>query len=312
MSLFDNVAKIATSNAGIAAGLLGSLASGGISGVVGGTVGGLGKDIAGALGGGKLANVGATMATNMASNAITDRINEKIPMKARRALGVASGALGDVLNGDWEGAGMRVLQSGLLNDLFPGQSSVASQYLFFATPTPVFGGISPTEAREIIRESVNTKYAKTNLFYISLESPLTDETDDKFFNMFATSVDLTPVSISAEKRRVGGAVIDSIQGNESVDLSITTLDDTAGTIKRWFSRHADAASASDGTVGVPASYAIKVRVLHAFLNMESSLNAYENKGLFRPTNIELSLSRREHELAEVRMTFSQLDTFMRP
>jgi hypothetical protein len=132
------------------------------------------------------------------------------------------------------------------------------------------------------------------------------------FNLFATEVEYEPFIVAGEKRRVGGAVIDAVQGAEHVELRLTTIDDQQGTLKRWFAAHHGAAAARDGTVGVPDSYAITIKVVHAFITRGSNRGGYEDVGMFRPANMAVSLSRREDGLEEVQMSFSQLDTFMRP
>ncbi|MOA49877.1 hypothetical protein D3C78_1728180 [compost metagenome] len=100
-----------------------------------------------------------------------------------------------------------------------------------------------------------------------------------------------------------------MQSSEAVELRITTLDDRAGSLKRWFENHAAAVAARDGTVGVPANYAITFTIQHAFVG---DAKGFEGKGLYRPVSYEVGLSRREDALEEIQMTFTQLDTFMRP
>lgn len=62
---------------------------------------------------------------SMASNAAMSLVNKYVPLQAQRMINVGGGALGDVLQGNWEDAGMRLLDSGLLNDLLPGMGGVA-------------------------------------------------------------------------------------------------------------------------------------------------------------------------------------------
>jgi hypothetical protein len=300
VSLYNNVAK--------------SLASNGLMGSIGAQVesysGTMGAKVTEAMGGGRLASRVAGMGANMASNAAMGLVNKHIPIQARNALGVGSRAAGDIMNGDMEGAGMRLLDSGLLNNLFPGMSGVASQSRYWGTPTPLFGGISPTEAKRIYGEIRGQRLAKKNLFLLEVSSHLGGDVSQRA-NMFATEVEYAPFTVSGEKRKVGGAVLDGVVGNEPVELRITTLDDDAGTIKRWYAKHHAAVAAEDGTVGVPGQYAIKIKIVHAFITRASGPGAYEDIGWYRPANLEVSLSRREDGLQEVQMTFAQLDTFMK-
>lgn len=300
MSLYNNVAESLSSN-----GLMGSISSG-----ISSSVGGVAAKAANAMGGGKLAATVAGMGANMATNAAMNLVNKHIPIQAQRALNVGAGAVGDIMNGNWEGAGMRLLDSGMLNNLFPGMSGVASQTMYWGSSTPLFGGISPTEAKRIYDDMRGQRLAKKNLFLIEVSSKLQGDMSQRF-NLFATEVEYAPFTISGEKRKVGGAVVDSVQGSDPVELRLTTMDDQSGSLKKWFAAHHGAAAAEDGTVGVPASYAITIKVVHAFITRGSSRGGYEDIGLFRPANLEFSLSRREDGLQEAQMTFSQLDTFMK-
>ena len=121
MSLYNNVAESLSSN-----GLMGSISSG-----ISSSVGGVAAKAANAFGGGKLAATVAGMGANMATNAAMNLVNKHIPIQAQRALNVGAGAVGDIMNGNWEGAGMRLLDSGMLNNLFPGMSGVASQTMYW-------------------------------------------------------------------------------------------------------------------------------------------------------------------------------------
>jgi len=277
----------------------------GISSSVGGPV----SQAANAMGGGKLASAVASIGGNMATNAAMNLVNKHIPIQAQRALNVGAGAVGDIMNGNLEGAGLRLLDSGLLSGLLPGMGGVVSQARYWGSPTPLFGGISPTEAKKIYGEMRGNLFSKKNLWLIEISSAMGNASQQ--FNLFATELDYAPFTISGEKRKVGSASVDSVQSGEPVDLRLTTMDDQSGFVKRWFEAHCAKAAAADGTVGVPGGYAVTIKVVHAFITRGSNSGGYENIGLFRPANMELSLSRREDGLQEVQMVFSQLDTFMK-
>lgn len=301
MSLYNNIAENLSSQ-----GLTGSIRSG-LDSALGGLAGSASK----ALGGSKLAQTVTNMGKSMASNAAMNLVNKYVPLKAQNAINAGAGAVGDLMRGDWDSAGMRVLDSGLLNNLLPGMGGVASQTKFWGGPTPLFGGISPTEAKRIYDEMRGQRLSKKNLWLIEVSSRLQGDASQRF-NLFATEVEYEPFVLAGEKRRVGGAVVDSVQGAEPVELRLTTMDDQAGSLKKWFAAHHGTAAARDGTVGVPDAYAITIKVVHSFITRDSNRGGYEDIGLFRPVNLSLSLSRREDGLQEVQMTFSQLDTFMRP
>lgn len=299
MSLYNNVAKSLSSK-----GLMGSIQSG-----IGSSTGGVAANAASMMGGGKLATTVANIGGGMASGAAMNLVNKYIPIQMQRGLNVGAGMLGDAMNGNFEGAGLRLLDSGLLNGLFPGMSGVASQTMYWGAPTPLFGGISPTEARRIYEELRGQRLAKKNLWLIEVDSAL-DGDKSQQFNMFATDIEYAPLTITGEKHRVGSASVDAVRTSEPIELRLTTMDDQSGFVKRWFEAHCAKAAAQDGTVGLPSEFAVRIKIVHAFITKGSNKGGYENIGLFRPANMELSLSRREDGLQEVQLTFTQMDTFM--
>lgn len=304
MSLYNNIAdRLATD------GLMGSIRGG-----LNTTFGGVADAATQALGGGALVKTIGTMGQNMAVSAGMGLVNKYVPVQAQRIADVGAGAMSDLMNGDWNAAGLRVMNSGILNQYLPDMGGLASQTAYWGTPTPLLGGISPAEARKIHEDMVGQKLAHKNLWLLEVTSWLgggVKNMPDRF-NLFATEVDYAPFAVTADKRRIGGAVVDAVQGGEPVELRMTTMDDQEGAIKRWFAAHYGEVCARDGTVGVPANYAITIKVVHAFITRASNRGGYEDIGLFRPANLEVSLSRREDGLQELQMTFSQLDTFMKP
>lgn len=299
MSLYNDVSKTLASK-----GL-----TGGISSSLDSALGGVAKSAAGALGGGILANTVANIGVGMAKNAAMAQVNKAIPMKLRGRIDAASRIAGDLMTGDWNSAGMRLLDSGALDKLIPGMGGLSAQATYWGRPTPLFGGLSPTEARTIFEESINTARARKNLFLIEVSSALSGDSSQPF-NMFVTDLDYAPFTLTGEKRKVGGATLDAVTGSDPMELRMTATDDKVGTLKRWFRDHQAAVSAEDGTVGVPGNYAVRIKIVHAFVTKDSNRGGYEDIGNFRPANLELSLSRREDALAELQMTFTQLDTFM--
>lgn len=267
--------------------------------------------VSAAMGGGKLASAVAKIGGGIGANAATNLVNKYIPPKSRSALNLGAGALGDVMRGDFEGAGLRMLDSGLLDKFIPGMGGVSSQSKYWGAPTPLMGGVSPMEAKQIHESLKGQGLARKNLWLIEVSSPLRNDVSQRF-NMFATELDYSPLTISGEKRKVGAASVDTVQSSDPIELRLTTMDDKSGFVKQWFEEHCSAAAAANGTVGVPGKYAIKIKVVHGFITQGSNRGGYQNIGLFRPANLEVSLSRREDGLQEVQMTFSQLDTFMKP
>lgn len=297
MSLFNNVTQSLQKT-----GLMGAVNSG-----IGGLLGKASSGLAGALGGGALASTVAGMGEVMVGSAVQGAINEHVPPVVRNALNVAGGAVGDAMGGNWAGAGLRVLDSSVIDSLFPDNGGARSQSRYWSTPTPLFGGITPKEAKAIYEASRAESKAKKNLWLVEVVSGVGGA---ERFNLFATEVEYAPHNIAGDKRRVGAATVDAVTGGEAVELRITTMDDAAGSLKRWFAAHAALVEHPDGTVGVPSEYKIGIRIIHGVVSSKQRV-AYEDKGLFRPVGVEYSLSRREDALQELQMTFTQLDTFMR-
>ncbi|WP_289172083.1 hypothetical protein [uncultured Parasutterella sp.] len=308
MSLYNNVSESVSSSGGFSFGggnVLQNMASGAIGGAVGTAVA--------AAGGGALANRIGGAVQSMATNAANQAINRFVPASIQKAINLGAGVGGDLLNGDWEGAALKVWDSGIIADLMPDfGGGLARQAAYWGRKTALFGGITPSEARDIYRQARSEVYCRKNLFLIEVTSQLNGGGNNisERFNLFATDVEYQPYVITGEAQKIGGANVDIVQGSEPVNLSITTFDDDVGTLKRWFANHQGAASCRDGTVNEPGKYAIRFRIVHGYCKDSSS--AYEDIGLFRPVDLSVSLSRHEDGLAELQMQFAQLDTFVRP
>lgn len=301
MSLFNEAAETLAEK-GIT-GTIDSVASG-VAGKVGGAVGGL-------TGNAQATKLASGMAGRLTSAAASKAVNRFMSPSMQKYAVLGAGVGTDLASGNLLGAGMRVLNSGVLDGLFGG---VIGNARYWGTATPLLGGISPAEASRIYQEAKDEQYARKNLFLLDITSALGGgayNMPDRF-NLFATEIDYSPCVISGESQKVGGANVDGVLGNEPVEVRITTLDDAQGTLKRWFGAHHAAAAARNGTVGEPAKYAITIRILHAVCDESNASDPFEVLGIFRTGNLDVSLSRREDGLEELQMTFVQLDTFMRP
>lgn len=185
---------------------------------------------------------------------------------------------------------------------------------FWTTENPLMGGITPREAKQIYEEAIGQDRAWKNLWLIEVSSNLNDGQQNipTLFNMFATELSYSPFIVTGDAIKVGGANYDQVRGHEPSELTMTTYDDAEGSIKRWFAAHHHAATGRNGTVSEPGKYAIRIRIVHNAITEQKAEGRFESVGLFRPVNLEISLSRSESGLEELQMTFAQLDTFMRP
>ncbi|NCC41695.1 MAG: hypothetical protein EOM21_20225 [Gammaproteobacteria bacterium] len=175
---------------------------------------------------------------------------------------------------------------------------------------PLFGGITLAEARRIHREATDVHWARKNLWHVEVTSPvaiLPAIPSIDVFNLYCIGMDYSPITLTGEKRKIGAAVADILSGTDPIELRITTLDDTDGTLSSWFEALSDLAAPVDGTVNVPARFATRFKIRRAFVD---GVRGKFEQALFRPGAIEISLARSESAMQELTMSFIQLDTFM--
>lgn len=114
------------------------------------------------------------------------------------------------------------------------------------------------------------------------------------FNLLATNVNYTPFSIESENRNVGAAIIDGVRSSQKAEITITTMDDEQGTIKKWFKAKASQAVHADGTVGVLTDSLIQIRILHAFVSDNTNMNGFEETIICRPVSVEYEFGDRKY------------------
>jgi len=229
----------------------------------------------------------------------------------------ASGALAKAMRGDLVGAaldGARQTAIGQkINGLLTGKEG--TDLLFNGLPNPLLGGITPFEAAQIVEEVQSTNYARKNLYFIEI----TDYTPGRgstiesgLFNLFCTGVSITPPHVTGEAHGIGSGAMDSVTGMDRGEIRLTSLDDAAGQIKHWFAFRKSLVVHQDGTFGAPTDYLLQIRILHAAINDEvmARFGGYEERYIVRPVSAETDLSRSDHGLQEIQMSFAQFDTFM--
>ena len=298
MSLYDDVAR-AISRQGLISTVRGGINDAGA---------GLGKGIQTVLGGSKTAGVFGAAAGTIASQAATQVLNKYIPPQLEQNINLGGAAIGDIMRGDWDMAGVRILEGGALDFIYGGFAGLATQARYWGTPTRLFGGITPREAYDLWAESHAIPWAKKNLFLVEISSA-----NGRFdqFNLYVTQCEFSPTTLTGEYLPIGMTVADILKSSDPVELRITTMDDQYGTIRRWWQDRFNTSAPMDGTAGVPADYAVRFKIVHAYITKASSRGrGYEEIGLFRPQNLDVSLSRSEDAIEELTMTFAQIDPFM--
>lgn len=131
------------------------------------------------------------------------------------------------------------------------------------------------------------------------------------FDMLAVEVSYGP-SLQSDHVQIGGTFMDRPLGRNPTELSITTMDDEAGTLKRWFASKLNQVANPDGTFGLPADYLVNIEIVHAVASAEvpTAGLAYSHTMRMRPTSIQIDHSRRDQGVAELPMIFNQFDAFM--
>lgn len=265
-----------------------------------------------------------TISKNLANSALSAgasiaeaQIKRHLPAELGGLVGIG----GKLINGDINGAAESLVGSGILRSRLPFASGIVDQILYMNSESPLMGGITPDKAREIHDRYSNTKFARKNLFLleISEKRPAKDGSNKNLrvggilntFNLFVTEISYSPFTITGEKRKIGSTSTDSVHSSEPAEIRITTMDDSAGTIKKWFAGKCSQAAPSDGTVGLPIEYLVEIRVLHSFITDELGKRggAFSNVMLMRPANIDIDLSRRDQALEELVLTFVQFDNY---
>lgn len=186
---------------------------------------------------------------------------------------------------------------------------------------PFLGGYTVQQVRDMMAAINGNGLARRNLFAVHVAGPQLsaeelglDITDTEIFDSFhllAQEVSYTPYTIAGEKHKVGSIVLDGPNGTEHVDLTLTTMDDEIGTIKRWFRALYGKIANSDGTFGLPVDYEVKIQVTHA-VAAEGSVKweeAYKDVLRMRPAQMPLELSRADGAQPQlIGLQFTQMDT----
>lgn len=247
----------------------------------------------------KLGNALPNTLSNAASSQLQNKLMNRFAPHVVKPLQKA-------LRGDMGGA-LSAMQAGLLGFA---QSRLAEGF----GKMPLLGGMSLREAKQLQREAAQTRYARKNIFSIVLEDPNPPPNCDDvayLFGFFATDVAFGPNTITSEPKQTGTAVMDSVSGTERTELRITTYDDTQGSIKRWFDGKCAQIAHSDGTVGLPVEYLIKLSIMQGAVDDLSAAlcGAMLAEYVVRPASCELEYARSEDQLQQVQLTFAQFDTF---
>jgi hypothetical protein len=188
--------------------------------------------------------------------------------------------------------------------------------------TELLGGLTPKMAWQMQKQIADAKLTRKNRFFIRitdskppvLPGKLKDVPPLTTLNMLAVDVSYGPWSLQSDKVSIGASVVDRVTGIDATEMQITTMDDAAGTLKRWFDGKCSQVANSDGTFGLPADYCVTIEVVHGVASPEVDKSElyYRQKFKMRPHSVNHELSRRDATISEMTLNFQQFDTFYKP
>lgn len=187
-------------------------------------------------------------------------------------------------------------------------------------PLDLLGGVTLARVRQMHEMIRDARLTRKNLWFVRVTDPNPPRVGYAFqqggiggvLDLLALEVSYSPFTLTSEKKNIGSAVLDGLNGSESVELTLTTMDDEAGTVKRWFEGKCLQAARPDGTFGVPADYCVNIEVVHAVSVDDAPVRAdpYKSMMTMRPQALQIDLSRREQAFQELTLSFSEFDTFI--
>lgn len=142
--------------------------------------------------------------------------------------------------------------------------------------------------------------------------------DNSISGIAAASFDMLAMDVSygtsliSDHVQLGSSFIDRPTGRNPTELQITTMDDEAGTLKRWFEGKVEQVAHTDGTMGLPAEYLVTMEIVHAVPSDQVGgwEAAYSKTVRLRAESLQVDLSRREQALMEHQFLFKAFDSFM--
>lgn len=202
---------------------------------------------------------------------------------------------------------------------------------FEERPNELMGWLTPRQVAEIQSLVRQAGPVRKNLFCIRIADPNPPAMEMTgtaagagvagLFDLLAMDVSYSPITLTGDKVPVGSAVMDKVTGIDPVEVQVTTIDDEAGTLKRWFEAKCGQVVNRDGTFNPQGKFAFEMEIVHGIphdhgispaLPLENVAKAYSNRFRVRPVSIQCEMSRRDQALQELQMTFTQVDTWNQP
>lgn len=175
------------------------------------------------------------------------------------------------------------------------------------------GNLSVSQLLENYQATNADRLSRKNFFLLEVNdksgyAPTSNGERLSMFNLFCTDLSFQSFDIQGEAVQVGSIELDKLGSSARTSMTLNVYDDEVGTIKRWVEQKALLSASSDGTFMPPSYYVFDVRVVFGTnLALE---NYYEQLFTMRVQTMPHELSRNEHGLEELQLTFVQVDTCM--
>ena len=127
------------------------------------------SQLKGAFGDSAIGNLAADTTTTMASNAASNLANKYIPSAVQRAAQKGLGIAENVANGDYQDAGVDILEEALSSlGIASGSSRINDAQL--NKKTSLLGGLSARDAMKMYREISAIQFSRKNLFILEVSN----------------------------------------------------------------------------------------------------------------------------------------------
>lgn len=248
--------------------------------------------------------------TNLLQGAVLDRL----PGPARAAASRVVRNLAEQRKGN-DALALARNSSGVMVGDAPQFAGPGNPALHGGGTTPLFGGLSAERALQMFKEATNTARAWKNLWHIKIEEKVPPLEAPQglggLINMLAIDLNFGPCTIAGDQVQIGSGVVDRVTGTERVDLELTTYDDAAGSVQRWFIGKCNQIAQQGGTFGLPINYLVRVTITEMDVEGGASpSNRMVHRLWMRPVSYTNDLSRRTPELKEIQLRFTQWDSFL--
>lgn len=167
--------------------------------------------------------------------------------------------------------------------------------------------LTPIEIERLLAAYSGVKWASQCDYVVQVWQRRSGGLIAPLFSALVMSANYPVGSISGSTINVGGLQVATVEGRDNAEISIDSYDYANGDIKRWFEGKVNEVVKPNGLMGLPANYAIMIRIIHGIRQDKQN---YSRLFMCRPASMNASLSTEGTDLERLSMTFAQLDPFM--